>query len=449
MHQEILDLLALRGRADLIQLVKHHYHRHRLRRHQRVHNLAAVRALIDDLVARIGAGIRVAAERDKLERPAECLGNAVLDQTRLANARRPGEQERQPPRARIRDLAGDELENLDLRLLLAVDGLVQAAARTLHEMPAALRAIRQLHGDVLIDTQRQRGELLQPRPRLEILAAPRVHTLQGVVARQNHGLDLGADVHGQDLEHHGLRVRISARLTIQGSENSLLLIRRLALELVNLIVNAPVLLLLREQLDETIDFRRLLLHIVALGDHPVIGLLTATAEADNQLVAAPATLVVLVIVLIVLVILLLRLLFLLGLLYLLPRLEAAAALLHLLLRLFLRLRRGIVPLKLLARLLCRLPCRLPNLLDLLLRKMAGVARFVLRVAALLRSLPIIGDQPANVPTAVHAIIIVMRPTPTTLISRLLPLRSFLLRSGSVLLGHSSRLCGFHSALKNT
>ena len=44
-------------------------------------------------MTRVGAGIRVAAERDELERPAHRLCDTILDQARLTNARGARKQE--------------------------------------------------------------------------------------------------------------------------------------------------------------------------------------------------------------------------------------------------------------------------------------------------------------------------------------------------------------------
>ena len=90
--QQVLYLLALRGRANLVQLVKHENHAHALRRNKAVHDLTAVAALIDELVTRVRGRIRIATEADELEGPPERLRNSVLDETRLTNAGRTCQQ---------------------------------------------------------------------------------------------------------------------------------------------------------------------------------------------------------------------------------------------------------------------------------------------------------------------------------------------------------------------
>ena len=155
MDQQVLDLLALWRGADLVQLIKHQNHRHGLCRHNRVHDLTTVGTLVDDLVACVGACIRITAERDELERPAEGLGNAVLDQTRLSYAWGACQQDGQTSCRRIRNLARNELENLDLGLLLAIDCLPQTAPSLLHESRASVSAIRELDRNLLIDPKRK------------------------------------------------------------------------------------------------------------------------------------------------------------------------------------------------------------------------------------------------------------------------------------------------------
>ena len=153
-YEQILDLLALRRGGNLVQLVKHQNHRHTLRSGERVHNLPRVRTLIYELVTRIRRRIRIAAQRNKLERPVQRLRNPVLNQTGLANARGANQKETQAARGRICNLPRDELENLEFGRLLAINGIRHTLPCALHERPALVLAIVQLHRHFLIDAKR-------------------------------------------------------------------------------------------------------------------------------------------------------------------------------------------------------------------------------------------------------------------------------------------------------
>ena len=112
-------------------------------------------SFVNHLMATKSTRIAISSKRDELEWPIQSLGNSLLDQTRLSNARGANQEKRHSTGLRIGDLTGDELENLKLRLLLAVDCIVQTLLRLRHKSLTNLRAILNLDRHLLPDSKRK------------------------------------------------------------------------------------------------------------------------------------------------------------------------------------------------------------------------------------------------------------------------------------------------------
>ena len=200
-NQHVLDLLALGRRADLVHLVKEEDRRHGLGRNEGIHNLAAVRRLVDELVSRIGGCIGITAQANELKGPAERLGNAILDDTRLANAGRADEEERHALSVGIGNLGRNVLENLELCVLLAVNGLVQGLEGPLHKGSTGLGPVSHLDGEFLVHAKRHRHNLVEPVAHLKVLAARGLQILKGIVLGQDERLRLGRNLERQNAQH--------------------------------------------------------------------------------------------------------------------------------------------------------------------------------------------------------------------------------------------------------
>ena len=125
MNHEVHHLLSLGCLRDLVHFIKHQHGAHGFGRDQGVHNLSTVRGLIDQLMARIGARIRIATERNELEGPSERLCDAVLDEGRFSHARRADKEKTETAALGIGDLGADELENLEFGFVLSKHGVIE------------------------------------------------------------------------------------------------------------------------------------------------------------------------------------------------------------------------------------------------------------------------------------------------------------------------------------
>ena len=309
MNKEILDLLTLLRCADLVQLIKHQDHRHGLRLCDTVGNLATVAALIDKLVTCVGRGIGVATQTHKLERPLERLGDTVLDETRLTNTGRTHEHQGQPRSRRIGNLAGDELHDLELGVLLAVDRLLQAPASLLHERCCQLLTIINLHRHLLVYTKRDANKLLHPGSELVILAGARIHHIESVVAIHHKSHCVWDEIHLEKLEHERLFLLNGVRPGFKGCKKCLLLDGLKALELVDLIINGVRLSRIGDELHELANIGALLLHVVALGHHP-LSIIEAATKREGETLKTSVLLIFLLLGLILFLILLVLILFL-------------------------------------------------------------------------------------------------------------------------------------------
>ena len=103
---------------------------------------------------------------------------------------------------------------------------------------------------------------------LIILTRTRIHVLERIIFGQYDAACLGRQIHRENLEHQILlRIR---RPILQARNQLFLLLGAQTLKLVNLVINATVILWLRDQFYEFIHDLGLLLHIVPLGNEVIV-----------------------------------------------------------------------------------------------------------------------------------------------------------------------------------
>lgn len=121
MDEQIVDLLALRRLADLVELIEVDDGVHALGLDEHIDDAPPCGALIRVAVPIEERCIRCTAERDEVERATQCLGDTVLDQRRLANTGRAMDTEHITRRLWVRDPLTHELHDLQLSLVVPVD----------------------------------------------------------------------------------------------------------------------------------------------------------------------------------------------------------------------------------------------------------------------------------------------------------------------------------------
>ena len=196
--------------------------------------------------------------------PSKRFGDSVLNQGGLAHTRRAGEEKTETAALRIGDLAADELHDLQLGILLTIDGIIEALLRAPHEVAALVRTIFQANRDVFIDAERNAYHFVQPGAHLKILIAGLIEALQTVVLGQNVGLDLLGEFHGENIQHQVEAVVSSGSVLERYNELFLFFIGE-SFEVINLAVNGVLFRRGSKKSDKALHGFGLFLHIVLFG----------------------------------------------------------------------------------------------------------------------------------------------------------------------------------------
>ena len=152
-------------------------------------------------MTRVSAGIRITPKTNELKGKAKSLGNAVLNDRGFSNARRAHKQQRGTTAIWLGNLGRNILKNLELRVLLTIDSLIERLLGPLHKGGTGLRAILHLHRNLLVLAKGNRHRLIQPIPQLEVLPRTRIQALKRVVLGQDQGLNIGIQLEHENTEH--------------------------------------------------------------------------------------------------------------------------------------------------------------------------------------------------------------------------------------------------------
>ena len=167
----------------------------------------------------------------------------------------------------IRNPGTDELQNLELGILMAVNRIIHVLTHGGHEPLAGLGTILELDGQVLVDTEGQLGVSVNPLAGLVVLGRGRVDVLQSRVLAQCHALDFGRNLLRQNLELERNRCLCRVDLVLELCQKLVLSTRRETLEVANVAVN--ILLIGVDfglhELYETANILGLLVELVLLG----------------------------------------------------------------------------------------------------------------------------------------------------------------------------------------
>ena len=303
-NEQIVDLLTLGRLRDLVKLIEVDDRVHALGLDQHVHDAPPRGALICVRVAIQEGGVRRSAKRDEMEWTTQCLGHAVLDESRLANTGRAVDAEHVAGRLRICDPAADKLHDLELRLLVSVDCRLHLLAHRADEVLAGLLAVLELNGQILIDAERQLRVAVEPLAGLVVFGARRINVDESIVLGEGYALHLGRHIlrHNLELERYGGLCRLDLRTEL--CKKLVLSTRCQTLEITNVAIDVLLVIVYLGlyELHKAPNILGLLAELVLLGL-----LRTIIADVGNEKLdsSGSATTVILFILILLLFVLLL------------------------------------------------------------------------------------------------------------------------------------------------
>ena len=149
----------------------------------------------------VGTRIRITTQGDELKGPSESLRNSVLDQGRLSNTGWTGKKKTESATIGIGDLAANELHDLEFGFVLTIDSIVETLLGGFHECSAFLRTVFQTNRDLLVDTEWNTDNLIEPCSKFKVFIARCFECLKTVVLGKDSRLDFFGEFHGKNAEH--------------------------------------------------------------------------------------------------------------------------------------------------------------------------------------------------------------------------------------------------------